>query len=91
MNTFVLSYLKFDFLFFFLKEQTTRNIHNLNAVDLADCISLLNAGIRYVLRRHQNSSLTFIFFRSFEAIASPLDFESRWRQRYSTASCSLMQ
>ena len=36
-------------------------------------------------------ALAFIFFRIFEAIASPLNLESSWQSRYSTASCCLME
>ena len=52
--------------------------------------SLLYAGIRYLLWRYRNLSLAFFFFRTFEAIASPLDLESSWQPRYSTVSCCLM-
>ena len=32
-----------------------------------------------------------IFFRAFEAVASPLDLESSWQPRYSTALCCQIQ
>ena len=51
--------------------------------------SLLWAGNRHLLWQCINFSLTFIFFRSFEAIASPLNLGSSWQPRYSTvSSCS---
>ena len=38
--------------------------------------NLLYAGVRYLLWHYRNFSLTFIFFRTFEAIASPVPLES---------------
>ena len=66
---------------FSLKTETMRNIHN----------SLLYAGVRYLLWRYRNFSLAFIFFRTFEAIDSPLNLESSWQTRYSTVLCCLME
>ena len=64
-----------------------KNIHNQNA--LHD--SLLYARVRYLLWRYRNFSLAFIFLRTFEAIASPLNLESSWQPRYSTVSRCLMK
>ena len=70
-----------------------KNIHNQNVAELAHYIinSLLYAGVRYLLWWYKNFSLAFIFFRSFEAIVSPLNLESSWQPRYSTVSCCLME
>ena len=50
-----------------------KNIHNQNLV-LHN--SLLYAEVKYLLWRYRNFSLAFIFFRTFEAIASPLSLAS---------------
>ena len=65
-----------------------KNIHNQNLV-LHN--SLLYAEVRYLLWRYRNFSLAFIFFRTFEAIASSLNLELSWQPRYSTVSCCLME
>ena len=65
-----------------------KNIHNQN---LALHNSLLYAEVKYLLWRYRNFSLAFIFFRTFEAIASSLNLESSWQPRYSTVSCCLME
>ena len=67
-----------------------KNIHNQNVTELAHN-SLLYAGVRYLLWRYRNFSLAFILFRTFEAIASPLNLESSWQLRYSTVSFCLME
>ena len=68
-----------------------KNIHNQNVAELAHYIIVLYAGVRYLLWQYRNFSLAFIFFRTFEAIASPLNLESSWQPSYSTVSCCLMQ
>ena len=64
-----------------------RNIHNLNVTESHN--SLQYAGVRYLLWRYRNFRLAF-FFRTFEAIASPLNLKSSGQPRYSTVSCCLI-
>ena len=46
---------------------------------------------RYLLWRCKNISLVFIFFRTLQAVASPLNLESSCEPRYSTVLCYLME
>ena len=64
------------FLIFSLKKETTRKIYNQNVAELARCIIVLYAGVRYLLCRYRNFSLVFIFFTTFEAIAFPVNLET---------------
>ena len=53
--------------------------------------SLLYTRVRYLFWQCRNFNLAFMFFRTFEAIASPLNLESSWQPRYSTVLCCLME
>ena len=44
-----------------------------------------------MLCRYRNFTFAFIFFRTHEVIASPLNLESSWQPRWSTGSCCLME
>ena len=69
-----------------------KNIHNQNVAELAHYIIVFyTQELRYLLWRCRNFSLAFIFIRTFEAIASPLNLESGWQPRYSTVSSCLME
>ena len=74
---------------FSLKEETMRNIHNRNMAKFSN--SLLYAGIRYLLCRCRNFSLAFFFFKTFEAIASPLKLESSWQRMRNTVPYCLIE
>ena len=65
------------------------NIHNRNMAKFSN--SLLYAGIRYLLCRCRNFSLTFFFFKTFEAIASPLKLESSWQRMRNTVPYCLIE
>ena len=69
---------------FSLKEETMRNIHNRNMAKFSN--SLLYAGIRYLLCR-----FGIFFFKTFEAIASPLNLELRWLRMYTTVPYCLIK
>ena len=65
-----------------------KNIHNQNLAELAHYIILIVYyrqglgtcfGDTGILAQH-----LFVFFFTFEAIASPLNLESSWQPRYST-------
>ena len=75
---------------FSLQEENIWNIHNQNVNELAHYLSLLYVGVRYLLWRYRKFSSVFIFSKIFEAITSPLIFESSWLLRYSTLSSCLM-
>ena len=53
--------------------------------------SLLYPEVRYQLFWYRNFSLAFIFFRTFEAIASLFNWASSWQPGYCTVSCCLME
>ena len=53
--------------------------------------SLLYAVVRYLLCRQRKFRLAFIFQRTFEAIASPLNLESNQQPSYSTVLCYLIE
>ena len=78
-------------LIFSLQEENIWNIHNQNVTELAHYLSLLYVGVRYLLWRYRKFSSVFIFSKIFEAITSPLIFESSWLLRYSTLSSCLME
>ena len=71
---------------FSLKEETMKNIHNQNVAELVH-----HAGGRYLLWGYRDFCLAFIFFRTFEDIASPLNSESSWQPLHSNYSFCLME
>ena len=68
-----------------------KNIHNQNAAELDHYIMVFYRQESRTCFGDTGILVQHLFFRTFEAIASPLTLESSWQPRYSTVSCCLME
>ena len=69
-----------------------KKIHNQSVAELVHCITVLYAqGLGACFGETWILLSSIYFFRTSEAITSPLNLESSWQSRYSTVSCCLME